>query len=382
LETVGVGLRAGVPFGGIYEGRRVLVTGHTGFKGSWLSLWLQRLGATVAGLALPAATRPAHWDLLGLSIEEHIVDVCDATAVRDAVSRFSPEVVFHLAAQPLVRRSYREPATTFATNVLGLVHLLEAVRATPGVRATVIATSDKCYENRNTPRGYREGDPLGGHDPYSASKACAELAAASYRASFLSRETRHGRPVGLATARAGNVVGGGDWSEDRLIPDLVRAAAAGTAMQARNPQATRPWQHVLESLSGYLLLGQRLLGDPETFSEAWNFGPLPADHLSVGQVIEIFARHWPGAHAAVDRRDQPHEAQLLHLDSAKARESLGWTPVWNGPDAIAMTARWHHHLRRTGRVRSDRDIEQYLADARRAGLAWAGAPAATVALPA
>ncbi len=369
--SVGDGPTAGgALFGGAYAGRRVLVTGHTGFKGSWLALWLRGLGARVSGLALPAETEPSHHALLGTRIEEALVDLRDASAVAAAVRRFEPELVFHLAAQPLVRRSYREPAATFDTNVMGLVHLLDAVRAAPSVRVVVNATSDKCYANRDTSVGYREGDSLGGHDPYSASKACAEIVSASYRASFLSVGEASGRVVALATARAGNVIGGGDWSADRLIPDLVRAATAGRATPIRNPHATRPWQHVLEPLAGYLMLGQHLLADPASCAQAWNFGPDAEDHATVGEVVRTFATHWPAVRHEIDAAAHPHEAALLHLDCARARDRLQWRPVWTRATALARTARWYraHHDRAD--VLSADDLSFYVADARAAGLAW------------
>ena len=376
-------LSGGALFGGVYAGRRVLVTGHTGFKGSWLALWLQAMGADVRGLALPAEAGPNHGRLLQLLQQPRdaaLIDLRDATAVRVALRHFEPEIVFHLAAQPFVRRSYREPSATFDTNVTGLVNLLEAVRATPSVRVVVNATSDKCYANRNTARGYVEGDALGGHDPYSASKACAEIVSASYRASFLEHDDGRGHAVALATARAGNVVGGGDWGEDRLIPDLVRAAVSGSTTAIRYPNATRPWQHVLEPLAGYLLLGQHLLVDPRAAAQAWNFGPDSAGQWPVAQVVAAFAEHWPAvrsrrdAAAAISPR-HPHEAAQLHLDCSKARAQLGWAPLWDAQATFKRTALWYRHQHEHGGLRSREDLLHYVADARRAGLAWA-APAA------
>jgi CDP-glucose 4,6-dehydratase len=362
---------AGGLFGGAYRGRRVLVTGHTGFKGSWLALWLQQLGASVCGLALPALGRLNHHRLLQLRMDEALVDLRDAGLVRNALRRFEPELVFHLAAQPLVRRSYRDPAATFDTNVMGLVHLLEAVRATPSVRVVVNATTDKCYRHGAHAQAFRESDPLGGHDPYSASKACAELVSASYRASFLAQDDGRGWPVALATARAGNVIGGGDWGEDRLIPDLVRAATGDVPTLIRHPGAVRPWQHVLEPLAGYLCLGQQLLEDPQAAAEAWNFGP-PADgHLRVQQLIEAFAETWPAVRYAIDGAMHPHEAAQLHLDCSKARERLRWRAVWDLPTTVRRSASWYRRQHEQGALSSHEDLQQYVTDARDRGLAWA-----------
>ena len=363
--------RLGDPFGAAYRGRRVLVTGHTGFKGSWLALWLHEMGASVCGLALAAEAEPSHSRLLGLRHDEAIVDLRDGDAVRSAVAAFAPEIVFHLAAQALVRRGYREPVATFATNVGGLVHLLEAVRATPSVRAVVNATSDKCYSNLNTRRGYCEDDALGGRDPYSASKACAEIVSASYRGSFLSMDDGRGHRVALATARAGNVVGGGDWSEDRLVPDLVRSVTGGVAAVIRYPGATRPWQHVLEPLAGYLMLGQRLLADPGNAEGAWNFGPDASGELSVADAIAAFSAHWPAVRCRIEPDPQLHEAGRLHLDCSKARTVLGWRPVWHASTAFRRTAQWYRAHREGGELRSHADLRDYVAEARAARLAWA-----------
>lgn len=354
-------------FGGTYAGRRVLVTGHNGFKGAWLALWLHELGARVYGLALPPDADHDPAARLALPIDETFADLRDAAAVRDAVARAQPEIVFHLAAQALVRRSYRAPADTMATNVMGLVHLLEAVRATPSVRALVNATSDKCYAERHDARPCREDDALGGHDPYSASKACAEIVSASWRASLLGRE------VGLATARAGNVIGGGDQAEDRLVPDLVRAAVAQRPVRLRQPQAVRPWQHVLEPLAGYLLLGQRLLEGDAGAAQAWNFGPDAAGHLMVGDVVERFASHWPRLRVELDTAAHPHENPRLELDCGKARERLGWRPVWSPATAIERTARWYRAWHERGQLLTREDLRAYVHDARHARLVWAGA---------
>lgn len=358
-------------FSDCYTGRRVLVTGHTGFKGSWLALWLQALGAEVGGLALDPDTDPAHWDLLGLRLaHEARIDLHDAGGVHAAVMAFQPEIVFHLAAQPLVRRGYREPVATFDTNVGGLVHLLEAVRACASVRVLVNATTDKVYEAHVAPNGYREDDPLGGHDPYSTSKACAELVTTCYRRSYFEHDDGRGQRVRLATARAGNVIGGGDWAEDRLVPDLVRAAASGRLLRVRNPQATRPWQHVLDPLSGYLRLGQAL-HEGKAAVDALNFGPAADATLAVGDVVARLQRDWPQLRVEHDPGPHPHEAAQLALDCSKARRELAWRPVWNVDTTLQRTAQWYLAFLGDGSVRSRDDLAAYVADARRAGLEWA-----------
>jgi CDP-glucose 4,6-dehydratase len=354
-------------FAGVYQGRRVLLTGHTGFKGVWLSAWLKALGAEVTGLALAPDTTPNHFDLLKPEIDSRLQDVRDAAQTAALVKSAAPEIVFHLAAQPLVRRSYRDPLETLSTNIMGTAHVLEACRQTPSVRAIVVVTTDKCYENVEQAAGYREDDKLGGYDPYSASKACAEIVAGSYRQSFFSAA---GAAL-LATARAGNVIGGGDWSEDRLVPDLVRAVTGGKPLVIRSPKATRPWQHVLEPLSGYLLLGQKLLQGDKTAATAFNFGPDDAGNRPVETVLQLMRHNWPALEWQVDAAPQPHEATLLHLISDKARETLGWRPVWTLEQGIAATATWYRRQNETGDVLTQAQIAAYTQDAAAAGLAWA-----------
>lgn len=357
-------------FGSCFQGRRVLVTGHTGFKGSWLCLWLRDLGAEVSGIALPAETSPNHWDLLKLNMPSHMVDIRNGEALKRVIADERPEIIFHLAAQPLVRRSYGDPLTTWSTNVMGTANLLDGCRGADELRAVIVVTTDKCYRNQEWLWGYRETDPLGGHDPYSASKAAAELVVASYRDSFFQTAAA---PL-MATARAGNVIGGGDWSEDRLIPDLVRARAGDAPLEIRSPHATRPWQHVLESLSGYLLLAQRLLENGPDFAEGWNFGPESEGNRTVEEVLTRLRRHWPDLVWRPAAEGQPHEANLLYLDSAKARQKLGWQSVWQLESALAATAEWYRQFYETGQVVSREQLKDYIAAARAAGLSWATGP--------
>ncbi|WP_316189884.1 CDP-glucose 4,6-dehydratase [Bradyrhizobium sp. SZCCHNS1054] len=357
-------------FSEIYSGLNVLVTGHNGFKGSWLTLWLEMLGAKVTGIALPPETKPNHWDMLRPNSHSYFIDIRDEKAVEAAVLQIRPQLVFHLAAQPLVRRSYRSPLETWATNVMGTANVLNACRQLSELRALVVVTTDKCYENKEWIWGYREIDPLGGHDPYSASKAGAELVAASYRRSFFDAP---GLPL-LATARAGNVLGGGDWSEDRLIPDVVRSIMAAATVEIRSPQATRPWQHVLECLSGYLLLGERLLKGDESCATAWNFGPGHDGNRSVGNVLETMKTSWPAVSWNVTEQPQPHEAHLLQLDTSKAHGDLGWRPVWTFEEGIAATTEWYRAWLEREEVLSSIQLERYIAKATERELAWAKGP--------
>ncbi len=346
-----------------WQGRRVLVTGHTGFKGSWLCLWLQRLGAEVTGLALDPPSEPNLFELahVGRGIRSLRGDVCDAAAVGAALDKARPEIVFHLAARALVLESYDDPVGTFQTNVLGTVNLLEGLRRSPSVRAAVIVTTDKCYANEERlQRGYCETDALGGHDVYSSSKAAAEIMTQAWRASFFAPQ---GRPA-VATARGGNVIGGGDWARDRLVPDVIRSVLSGKRVQLRKPQAVRPWQHVLDLLCGYLLLAEALHEQGELFAEAWNFGPNEMDAQSVRWVVDYLLRSWvPAAGWARDEGEYPHETCYLRLDATKAKSRLEWQPRLRLPEALDWTVQWYRSFAQRADLRavSESQIEQFQA---------------------
>lgn len=326
-----------------FAGKRVFVTGHTGFKGSWLCLWLSKMGAQVTGFALEPPTKPSLFELARVTdeMESHIADVRDQERLKRAMLDAAPEIVFHLAAQALVRASYKFPVETFATNVMGTVHLLEAVRNCPSVRSVVNITTDKCYENREWIWGYRENDPVGGFDPYSNSKACSELVSAAYRSSFFNPLHYDEHRVALATARAGNVIGGGDWAEDRLIPDCIRSLLTGNKICIRHPNAIRPWQHVLEPLSGYLCLAQKLYEHGADYAEAWNFGPHDDDAKPVEWIVQRLCERWgENAGYEIEAGEHPHEANYLKLDCSKARQKLGWEPRWPLNHAIEAIIEW------------------------------------------
>lgn len=326
-----------------WRGKRVFLTGHTGFKGSWMALWLRHLGANVTGFALAPPTTPSLFELAKVDegIHSIIGDVRDATTLQRALQTAQPDIVIHMAAQSLVRYSYHHPVETYATNVMGLVHLYEGIRQTPSVRAIVNVTSDKCYDNKEWAWGYRETEPMGGHDPYSNSKGCAELITSAYRASFFSVPGQASN-VALGSARAGNVIGGGDWALDRLIPDIIRALSTEQSVQIRSPHAIRPWQHVLEPLSGYLLLAERLYEEGPKFAEGWNFGPNESDARSVQWIVENLVQKWgPEARWVLDSNPQPHEATYLKLDCSKARQTLGWKPRWSLDQTLDRIVTWH-----------------------------------------
>lgn len=346
---------------GLWQGRSVIVTGHTGFKGGWLTLWLHRLGARVYGYALNPSTEPSLFEVARINsvlAADTRADLADLSQMKSAFGEAQPEVVFHLAAQPLVRESYRDPLGTLASNVMGTANVLEAARMTESVRAIVLITTDKVYENREWMYPYREVDALGGHDPYSASKAAAEIVAASYRASYFGGGRHH--PACVATARAGNVIGGGDWAADRLVPDCLRAFAEGEAVRLRFPAAVRPWQHVLEPLAGYLRLAEGLLDSAGArLACGWNFGPDVRGDATVGEVAEAMARYW-GEGARVElapSAEHPHEAGLLRLDSSCARNLLGWKPRWSLRQALEQTVVWHQAWR-SGRDMAEISLDQ------------------------
>jgi CDP-glucose 4,6-dehydratase len=349
-----------------FQGKKVLVTGHTGFKGSWLSLWLQSMGAQVVGYALAPPTDPSLFEVAEVEkgMTSIIGDIRDLERLHAVFAEHRPEIVIHMAAQPLVRYSYANPVETYSTNVMGTVHVLEAARLAGCVRAIVNVTSDKCYENREWVWGYRENEPMGGYDPYSNSKGCAELVTSAYRSSYFNPSTFNNQhSTALASARAGNVIGGGDWAEDRLIPDIMRAIVQGKPVKIRNPHAIRPWQHVLEPLSGYLILAQKLYEDGAAYGEAWNFGPNEQDAKPVSWIADRLTGAWgAGASWILDGRDHPHEAHYLKLDCSKAKARLDWHPRWHLENTLEAIIDWHRAYRDGEEMRafSLGQIQQYV----------------------
>lgn len=366
-------------FNGAYSGRRVLLTGHTGFKGGWLLTWLNRLGATVTGYSLKPPTNPSLFERAGLAeVCEHVeADIRDRERMNRVVADTKADVIFHLAAAPLVRESYSDPFGTFEINVMGTLALLDAVRKAGRPCAVVLVSTDKCYENREWEFGYRETDPMGGHDPYSASKGAMEVAVASYRRSFFSNDKSADQRIGVATARAGNVIGGGDWSPERIVPDAIRAMESGRPLVVRNPRAVRPWQHVLEPLSGYLWLGARLAEERGgQWASGWNFGPSPLEQYNVGALADAVVKCW-GAKPWVDGTDPnaPHEAGMLKLAIDKAAQHLGWRPVWDFATTVTRTVEEYRALGSARTASAARavlqsDIERYESDAGAAAISW------------
>lgn len=359
-------------FNGVYKDRTVLVTGHTGFKGSWLAFWLTQMGANVVGYSLEAPTEPNHLSLLDFDMVSIIGDIRDQDKLDAALQKYQPEIVFHLAAQPLVRLSYDEPVETFDTNVMGTLKVFEACRKTSSVKAIVNITSDKAYENREWIWGYRENDPMGGYDPYSASKGCAELVVSSYRNSYFNlAEYGISHNVLLASCRAGNVIGGGDWALDRLMTDIILSVSRGEKVQIRNPHATRPWQHVLEPLSGYLAIGEKLIEGKKEFAEGWNFGPENEGSITVQKVVEAVKKHWDDIDYTLEKVEKNlHEANLLKLDCSKANILLEWKSVWDSEMTFEKTVKWYKAFYQDKQISTLDDLQSYITDAKTKKLSW------------
>jgi CDP-glucose 4,6-dehydratase len=343
-----------------WDGKRVFLTGHTGFKGSWLSLWLQQMGAIVKGYALEPNTSPNLFELaeVAKNMESEIGDITNLSQIKDSMHTFNPDILIHMAAQPLVRLSYDEPVLTYATNVMGTVNVLEAARTCNNLKAIVSVTTDKCYENKEWAWGYRENEPMGGHDPYSSSKGCAELVISAYRNSFFNSENS----AAIASARAGNVIGGGDWAEDRLIPDILKSFENKSPIIVRNPMATRPWQHVLEPLSGYLVLAEHLFTEGKSYAEAWNFGPKDEDCKPVSWILAKMVANWHDqATWVLDKNNNPHEAGYLKLDCSKASSKLNWQPKWNLDLTLGKIINWHQSFLNESNIQDEclNEIAEY-----------------------
>ena len=358
-------------FDSIYKNKRVLVTGNTGFKGTWLTYWLLKMGAIVKGLSLEPNTKPNHFSLLNLDIETDFISINNFSKLKKSINNFKPEIIFHLAAQPLVRYSYNHPIETLNTNIIGTANIFEVSKNLKPLRAIVNITTDKCYENKEINYGYKETDPLGGFDPYSASKACSEIVTSSYRNSYFNiSEYNKKHTVLIASARAGNVIGGGDWSEDRLIPDIIKAAHNNSKSIIRSPNSVRPWQHVLEPLTGYLLLGQKLLQGEKKFADAWNFGPSENEFCSVEEVLKIANKYWRKIKYEIQTNSALHEAKLLKLDSSKANKSLKWKSTWKIEEAIEKTIIWYRNLDEDNVVLTKNQINEYVSQAKKENYSW------------
>jgi len=356
-------------FNSIYKDRKVLVTGHTGFKGSWLCRWLEILGAEVVGYSIDPITSPNHFNLLNLNTISYIDDIRNFSSLKKVFDDFRPEIVFHLAAQPSVLVSYEQPLETFSTNVIGTANVLEVSRQTDSVKSVIVVTTDKCYKNNEWVYGYREVDELGGHDPYSASKACSELVTSSYRKSY--NDSNEQIPK-IASARAGNVIGGGDWTLNRIVTDAVRAASKNQKIGIRSPTSSRPWQHVLDPLSGYLMLGQLMFEGEDSIDDAWNFGPSLKSNLTTESLIELMSNEWPKIIGEFARDSKArHEAGLLMLDSTKAKSVLGWSPTWNIEETVRYTIEWYRLFIENNEVITDRQINLYMKDAIKNNAVWA-----------
>jgi len=359
-------------FNNMYADKVVLVTGHTGFKGTWLSLWLKELGANVIGYALEPPTKPNHFEILPLKITSIIGDIRDRIKLSDTFIKYKPDIVFHLAAQPIVRDSYSDPVYTFETNIMGTVNVFESCRKTNSVKVIINVTSDKCYENKEWIWGYRESDSMGGYDPYSASKGCSEILTSSYRNSFFSLDD-YGKKHNtlLASVRAGNVIGGGDWAQDRLIPDIIRAVSIGKKVVIRNHKATRPWQHVLEPLSGYLTLGWRLLEGKKEFADGWNFGPELENNVPVSEIVNNSKKYWNDiSYTEIKNNNSVHEANLLMLDCSKVNKLLKWKSVWNFSQTLKKTIEWYKAFYQTKSINTMDDLISYINDAQKKGVVW------------
>ena len=367
-------LELGNLFGGVYTGKKVLVTGHTGFKGSWLSFWLIHMGAEVYGYSDRHVSEPSHFELLRLDghTNSMLGDINDYSQFHEFAQAADPDAIFHLAAQPLVRYSYQNPLETFLTNIIGSANVLNSARSLSNLRAAVMVTSDKCYNNLEENRPFLETDPMGGRDPYSASKGASELIISSFRDSYFNMDNHgEGHRVIICTARAGNVIGGGDWAQDRLIPDTIRKTALQESILIRNPKAKRPWQHVLEPLSGYLRLGQMLLANNKGCSGAWNFGPNDKLSLSVQEILTMARQHWEKiSYAEIASGNNLYEAKSLSLNSDKANKVLNWRPVWSTNEAVGYTIRWYKNYYNNGLINTKEDLESYISDARALQLSW------------